>query len=698
MALPVYAEADILPDAPDEVELLEGEPETAPEEDTIEQLPDATAPPEQDAAPEQDTATPVPEQSAEPEQPAPTETPEPTATAEPTLTPEPTATATATPTPTVTPTATLEPTEQPEMDAEEADDVDGTLEVSEQAAAETKTLYFVVPSSWGNSNYQVYLHAQKGGEGDGANLWVEKEMTLLPGQKNGRNVYSVQLSYTTKADYTQAKEIDCPWGGYNTVEFYKIENNTKTICTYGNAGWRTIDNFIGENKVLDTDESSLVDYTPYSADNHTSLANQRMAFENKTSETLSNVTAYFYEPNTNGELQQVASVNLGSVGTKQKCEFKIPDANTSCSYVRFMAEETPISKYYNFYGQGVTGEDKANFLYYASNVYCYSYTGTDTSEWGVPGANRVYYDATFSKLSTKGTNDTGGNFSIPQEGSDAVYYRIKGDGKESKSGTLVKDSANVNLYYVDVPDGYQYIIFSGEAINDDTTTKGNGVSTEWLTVPTDDKNCYYADANDTVVYSSDTRRGYWAPKGTLRDAEAWKSTDVVDIASAVFTEEANTKYVTSTLYDYYTDYELNGQNRDSYQTVFTPYSFVSHRNWVPFREFDQALSDYYKKVSATYPIYTGHFQPISGTSFSEIADTLNLFGYNENLNRFMAINNSLRNDEGSENPEHYDYAYQGLVADETSTGTADGEPLLRGTTTPTLEPHFNKDFLSRVTM
>ena len=80
MALPVYAEVDLLPDAPDEVELLEDEPGTAPEKDTIEQLPDATAPPEQNAAtPVPDAATPVPEQSAEPEQPAPTETPDPTA-------------------------------------------------------------------------------------------------------------------------------------------------------------------------------------------------------------------------------------------------------------------------------------------------------------------------------------------------------------------------------------------------------------------------------------------------------------------------------------------------------------------------------------------------------------------------------------------------------------------------------------------
>lgn len=65
MALPVYAEVDLLPDAPDEVELLEDKQGTASGEDTV--------------PPEQNAATPEPEQSAEPEQPAPTETPEPTA-------------------------------------------------------------------------------------------------------------------------------------------------------------------------------------------------------------------------------------------------------------------------------------------------------------------------------------------------------------------------------------------------------------------------------------------------------------------------------------------------------------------------------------------------------------------------------------------------------------------------------------------
>lgn len=127
----------------------------------------------------------------------------------------------------------------------------------------------------------------------------------------------------------------------------------------------------------------------------------------------------------------------------------------------------------------------------------------------------------FSKMALNGDTD---DFSIPKANNnkETIYYRIKGDGVESESGTLVKDGTNENLYYIDIPQGYRSIIFSGDAINGDKETKGNGVSTEWLPIPTDDKNCFYADTNDDAVYNGTTRGGYWAPKGTLRDAETWK--------------------------------------------------------------------------------------------------------------------------------------------------------------------------------
>ena len=690
MALPVYAEVDLLPDAPDEVELLEDEQGTASGEDTV--------PPEQNAAtPVPDAATPEPEQSAEPEQPAPTETPEPTA--EPTLTPEPAATATATPVPTVTPTATPEPTEQPQK-MYAAKSVDNVQAVSEGGVPATYTLYFAVPKSW--IDYTgVTIRAIIGkSQNDPKYELPMKEVSETDG---GRKIYSVVLNH--QAHYKHGVLGGLEFRGYKgethtyTVTIVKVDdNNQLRDISFDpvNPNYIGGDYYDGENG--DGWHPEL--WKIYKV-GHKHFAGKTMAFENKTSETLTNVQAWFYEPKE-GELKPVGgpiplnSIDSGnSIASGSTATFKIP--NDYCSFVRFTAgdDNTEISKYYNFYNEEVTGENQKRFQYSEGQCYCYMYNDIEDATWGRPGATRIYYDATFSKMALNGDTD---DFSIPKANNnkETIYYRIKGDGVESESGTLVKDGTNENLYYIDIPQGYRSIIFSGDAINGDNATKGNGVSTEWLTIPTDDKNCFYADTNDDAVYKGTTRGGYWAPKGTLRDAETWKNTDttdttktkVVDIESAPFTEEANTKYVTSTLYDYYTDYELNGKNRDSYGN----WTGESHRTWVPFREFDQALSDYYRDANAQYPIYTGHFQPEGGPVFSQIADTLNLFGYKDNFNRFMAINNSQRNDNNTNGNNHIYYAYQGLVADTTSTGNADGAPLLNGTTSA-VEPHFNKDFL-----
>lgn len=687
MALPVYAEVDLLPDAPGEVELLEDEPGTASGEDTV--------PPEQNAAtPVPDAATPEPEQSAEPEQPAPTETPEPTA--EPTPTPEPTATATATPTPTVTPTATPEPTEQlQKMYA--AKSVDNVQAVSEGGVPATYTLYFAVPKEWSNfTSVKIYAADSTDTNQKGYTLEMQEDGET----DDGRKIYSALLN----------KEEHYQWGGLGGLEFHEYNGNqlvAKVVIAGVDNKPRTWLSFKPEDKerenyisgnCYDGDTKKWSTYTV----RHNHFANNEMFFENKTSGTLTNVQACFYEPNKETEkLDQVSGpISLNSAGAdsgiapNSTAKFNIP--SVLCSYVQFTWDEgsqNKSSKIYNFYGESVSGNDKESFIYSEANN-CFIYTGANNERWGIEKSFPIYYDATFSKLPTTGTGDTSGNYSIPKaNNSETIYYRIKGGNGNSEKGTLVKDDTNENLYYVDIPQEYSSnssIIFSGEEINDDNATKGNGVSTEWLEIPTDGKNCFYADTNDDAVYKGTTRGGYWAPKGTLRDAEKGKDTGtkVVDIKSAPFTEEANTKYVTSTLYDYYTDYELNGNNRGSYDQSSPT---VSHRNWVPFRQFDQALSDYYKDAKAEYPIYTGHFQPGGGTNFSDIATTLNLFGYDK-FKRFMAINNSQYNEDPQNNDNnHTYYAYQGLVKDTTSTGKATGEPLLKGT--GAVEPHFNKEFL-----
>ncbi len=701
MALPVYAEVDLLPDAPDEVELLEDEQGTASGEDTT--------------PPEQNAATPEPEQSAEPEQPAPTETPEPTA--EPTPTPEPAATATATPVPTVTPTATPEPTEQPQK-MYAAKSVDNVQAVSEGGVPATYTLYFAVPDNWSDCTV-VKIYAV--GEGD-PNKAYYLDMKEADKTKDGRKIYSVVLNQAQHYPHGGLNGLE--FRGYKenpivnenpvyTIEIAKVGNNNPPWITFNpndsnhyNSDGKCHDGYIGGDYYDGDNEGGWYPkkWETYTV-GHKHFAGKEMAFENKTSETLTDVKAWFYELNEKtGKLDQVCdpiplnSAELASgIASGSTATFKIP--NDYCSFVRFTEGDTVISEYYNFYNEEVTGENQKRFQYSEGQCYCYMYNGIKDATWGRPGATRIYYDATFSKMALNG--DTG-DFSIPKANNnnkETIYYRIKGDGVESESGTLVKDGTNENLYYIDIPQGYRSIIFSGEEINDDNTTKGNGVSTAWLPIPTDDKNCFYADTNDDAVYKGTTRGGYWAPKGTLRDAETWKNTDttdttktkVVDIASVPFTEKPNTKYVTSTLYDYYTDYELNGNNRGSYDQSSPT---VSHRNWVPFRQFDQALSDYYKDAKAQYPIYTGHFQPDSGTEFSQIASTLNLFGYDNEqskFNHFMAINNSQRNDDNTNGSNHTNYAYQGLVANTTSTGKATGEPLLKGT--GAVEPHFNKEFL-----
>lgn len=701
MALPVYAEVDLLPDAPDEVELLEDEQGTASGEDTV--------PPEQNAAtPVPDAVTPEPEQSAEPEQPAPTETPEPTA--EPTPTPEPAATATATPVPTVTPTATPEPTEQPQK-MYAAKSVDNVQAVSATGVPATYKLYFAVPSSWSDcTRVIIYAVATNDTTKDPYTLEMQEDGKT----GDGRKIYSADLN----------KDKHYPYGGLNGLEFHGYKGDTpvdEVVIADVNTRtwWRTFDstdkNYIGGNYY--DPEAEGEKWSTYTVTvRHDDFAGKEMVFENKTSEKLTNVQAWFYEPNDKGELIQVgkpiASNSAGAdsgIAPNSTATFTIP--NELCSYVKFTwGEDNPpkSSKIYNFYGEdvsGVSGDDKESFTY-SNTKNCFIYTGEGNERWGIEKSVLIYYDATFSKLPTTGTYDTDGNYSIPRADESTegtVYYRLKGEnGNESINGTM-RRIEGTDYYAADVPDGYTEIVFSSYQLSSDENLTDCGNNTDWEKIPLgykDTEQCFYADTNDDTAYHKGKRGGYWAPKDTPRDAEKWKKTKVVDIDdTAEFTEEPDTKYVTSTLYDYYTDYELNGKNRDNYKDNDNK---ASHRNWVTFREFDQALSDYYSNSGTTvpYPMYTGQFQPDAvgadgnewGIRFSEIADTLNLYGYKKDKNLFMAVNNSTsdRNGKGlGQNQEKlYDETFQGLAGPELKNG----EPIMNGTTDLAM-PFFNEEFL-----
>ena len=693
MALPVYAEVDLLPDAPDEVELLEDEPGTASGENTV--------------PPEQNAATPEPEQSAGPEQTAPTETPEPTA--EPTPTPEPAATATATPVPTVTPTATPEPTEQPEMDAEKAEDMDRALKVSTQS--NQFTVYFAVPSSWEvTRNSKITFNAQRGnggGEHDGE--IGEQPMSLVPDKitSKGQRIYKIIL--------TNGDNAICPWGGYVWMQF-TLDENHKVRVTAPPEENNTTNHFVKvdgfNDKYYDGDANSEngdvawndADWANASAlpdpAVHTAFGGQKMVFENLSDSDLANVTAVFTEQDSSGNTTATKTVTIGNVAKNKKQGFEIP--TSACSSVQFVAgnDSEPLSTSYNFYEQRTDGN---TFLYNASKKYCFTNVNNQ-STWGTPqgkqGKQVIYFDATFSWLSYENEKSETHNGAIGcgmPTNDGKLWCYLTGDGKAPITKQEMKRLKDTNIWYYDVPDGYTKIRFASWAVENEKAAD-NGDGTAMMDIPADlSEPCFFADASDDVIYKGGNRGGYWAEKGTLRDAEKWKKTGtkVVDIKPAEFTEEPNTKYVTSTLYDYYTDYELNGKNRDTYK--YNESNKASYRNWVTFREFDQALSDYYKKANAQYPIYTGHFQPSYsnwGYRFDAISAALNLWGLNNDFkdeNRFMAINNSTINEDGV--GTRYDYAYQGLVANTTSNGKATGEPLLKGT--EIVEPHFNKDFLLR---
>ena len=566
--------------------------------------------------------------------------------------------------------------------AQPDNEVEDEVRVQEAAAKEV-TIYFLAPSGF-DTTATVKFHARIQGEQNNDNWYTAQMTDSGKADRNGRKIF-----FTTV--YPEQRP-SCPYSGYSKIEFITSTANGDT--SYWGLGqnsleWTSV--YTYADQIYDADAGTWTAYTPFDPNNHQTFAGKTMLFQNQSDHELTNVKAVFYEK-TNGSLQTVETIDLEPIATDKRVSFKIPKEN--CSYICFLIDgnETTL---YNFYDQQDEGENNRHFLY-DSGTACYVYKGNDNdSSWTIPqGTITVYFDATFSSAYTE---YNGAALSIPNGESKDVYCCFKNDSKGTTSNAQKMTSLGNNLYSVEVPGGYSEIMFSGDKR---TSPANSGASTDW--VPIDwslDKPCYMADTNDAVVYNNNAPRGgYWIEKDAIRDAEARKGTTVVDIDNTTsFVRNSATKYVNSTLYDYYTDWELNGNNRDDYKVD----NGASQRNWVTFRQFDQALSDYYSKSGATvlYPMYTGQFQPEAvgddgkewGFRFNEIADKLNLYGYSDK-NKFMAVNNSTIDVDGKglkgDEKKYYDDAFQGLTGDEL----VNGEPVLYGTQKLTV-PYFNKDFL-----
>lgn len=205
--------------------------------------------------------------------------------------------------------------------------------------------------------------------------------------------------------------------------------------------------------------------------------------------------------------------------------------------------------------------------------------------------------------------------------------------------------------------------------------------------------CYYGDSSDDIIYrdTPGNRGGYWGKAYTVRDAETGKGNKIVDVPHGEEKRNADKLYVNTTIYDYYSDYELNGKNRDNYPKQE---NVTNHRIYQPFRQFNMALSDYYEDNGAKSPLYWGNFQNYSDSHFNDIAETMGLFGYNINgrNEKFFYENNSMWGRKDATNPlSNGNNATQGLVADQLNNNSLQLETESNRTV---LAPFFDKDFLN----
>ena len=509
----------------------------------------------------------------------------------------------------------------------------------------------------------------------GASSWDKKTMTKGKDGKFGIRLTEEIVGTNNSFKFT----LDNANGGNTIIWMPKDENNLSFTQNSNSNLYIATDNTNGH--------WGSEWYDPFDPNDHISFAGKTMYFENNTEQSLNAVNAVFYEKNTEGNLQQIGEpIKMTAIQNG----FSVTIPNEACSYVQFTdaSGKELGDKYSNFYGQGTGEENVESVLFAVGSMDCYKYAGSaEDSTWGVLGERTVYYDATLSKLSYKGTENvkTDGKGIPHYDVNKVYYYATKSDGTSVHGEMKAVAGTDDNLWSTNLSDDYTQIRFAGYEVVDENES-ANADGTAPVDIPWNMKNpCYFGDGSDDSIYKGGNRGGYWGEKGSVRDAESGKeNSTVVDVPAGTFTRDSNTMYVDTTLYDYYSDYELNGQNRDNYEKV----EIASHRIYQPFRQFNQALSTYYEKNNVTYPLYWGNFQNFNGSHYSEIAGTLNLYGYSENeKNKFFYENNSMWDSNGQKIEQGGQNATQGL----SGAQLAKGSLTLAGG--GVIAPFFDEDFL-----
>lgn len=549
-------------------------------------------------------------------------------------------------------------------------------------------------------------------------VMVDTGTTVTGKDGKTHKIFSITLN---SADY--------PAGGFYRIAFQYYDGN--------NNNWQEEINAFGNDNVSNTDKLTAIDLLagkkfvregitnggndgkhfnqnqPYNPAQWTRVEyyykDTPLYFKNASGTVLTDVTATFYKLENGApaptDRQTIGTVDAGKLAAQQ---IRIPDNQSRFVQLTWNNGQSAL---YDFTTDFTTSPyaDAQKLDLTAANCYVYNDT---TSTWASAGGDlltankKIYFDATLSAYSYEGE---GLQQSAMGDGETMYCFLTSSDGAVTPlSMTQEKPdstAADRKLWSCTIPEGTYTAVQFSATDNQNAPAKDNKTrkySTAEIP-PALQEPCFFADDGDPSAYTGGegvNRDGYWSEKASVRDAESGKNTTVVDIASDKFTQEPGTKYITSTLYDYYTDYELNGLNRDTYPDSTTS----SQRGYVTFEQFNRALSSAYTASdNVKYPLYTGHFQPSInnwGNPFATVAAGMGLYGWSKDTNSadyntFMAVNNSALDDSGN-GSDDYNRTFQGLVESKTSDGTADGLPLLRtknSNTNASVDPHFDKDFL-----
>ena len=549
-------------------------------------------------------------------------------------------------------------------------------------------------------------------------VMVDTGTTVTGKDEKAHKIFSITLN---SADY--------PAGGFYRIAFQYYDGN--------NNNWQEEINAFGNDNVSNTDKLTAIDLLagkkfvregitnggndgkhfnqnqPYNPAQWTRVEyyykDMPLYFKNASGTALTNVTATFYKLKNGApaptDSQTIGTVDAGKLAAQQ---IRIPDNDSR--FVQFTWNNGQ-SALYDFTTDFTTSPyaDAQKLDLTAANCYVYN---DITSTWASAGGDlltagkKIYFDATLSAYSYEGE---GLQQSAMGDGETMYCFLTSSDGAVTQQPMTQEKpdstAADRKLWSCEIPgDGKTYTAVQFSATDNQNAPAKDNKTRKYSTAeipPALQEPCFFADDGDPSAYTGGegvNRDGYWGEKASVRDAESGKNTTVVDIDnSGTFTQQKDTKYITSTLYDYYTDYELNGLNRDTYSWVTTS----SQRGYVTFEQFNRALSSAYTaNGNVKYPLYTGHFQKSGwGDPFATVAAGMGLYGWgaegSSNYNIFMAVNNSALDDNGNGSSD-YNRTFQGLVESKTSDGTANGLPLLRtknSNANASVDPHFDKDFL-----